>query len=96
MQRGQQAHPPQQVGRPGEASHRPRAEGAAQAPARAAVAPAPAADSANVLYYPVPNVFLGPEIQWGKRENFRDGFTSDDVRVQFSVKYSFKHQLGGK
>ena len=31
---------------------------------------------ANLLYYPTPNVFLGPEIQWGKRENFRDGFTS--------------------
>ena len=51
---------------------------------------------ANLLYYPAPNVFLGPEVQWGKRENFRDGFTSDDVRIQFSVKYSFKLQLGGK
>jgi hypothetical protein len=51
---------------------------------------------ANLLYYPVSNLFLGPEIQWGKRENFRDGFTSDDVRFQFSVKYSFKYQLGGK
>ena len=51
---------------------------------------------ANVLYYPTSNLFLGPEIQWGKRENFRDGFTSDDVRIQFSVKYSFKYQLGGK
>ena len=51
---------------------------------------------ANVLYYPAPNLFLGPEIQWGKRENFRDGFTSDDVRIQFSVKYSFKHEFGGK
>ena len=50
----------------------------------------------NLLYYPIANVFLGPEIQWGKRENFRDGFTSDDVRVQFSAKYSFKYQLGGK
>ncbi len=25
---------------------------------------------ANILYYPAPGVFLGPEIQWGKRENF--------------------------
>ena len=50
----------------------------------------------NLLYYPIANVFLGPEIQWGKRENFRDGFTSDDVRIQFSAKYSFKYQLGGK
>ena len=36
------------------------------------------------------------EIQWGKRENFRDGFTSDDVRIQFSAKYNFKLSLGGK
>jgi hypothetical protein len=51
---------------------------------------------ANVLYYPAPNVFLGPEIQWGRRENFRDGFRSDDVRIQFSAKYNFKLSLGGK
>ncbi len=51
---------------------------------------------ANLLYYPTPTVFLGPEIQWGKRENFRDGFTSDDVRIQFSAKYNFKLSLGGK
>ena len=51
---------------------------------------------ANVLYHPTPDVFLGPEIQWGKRENFRDGFTSDDVRIQFSAKYNFKFSLGGK
>jgi len=51
---------------------------------------------ANILYYPTTNVMLGPEIQWGKRENFKDGFSSDDVRIQFSVKYNFKHQFGGK
>jgi hypothetical protein len=51
---------------------------------------------ANILYYPTPSVFLGPEIQWGKRENFRDGFTSDDFRIQFSAKYNFKLSLGGK
>jgi outer membrane DcaP-like protein len=51
---------------------------------------------ANLLYYPTPSVFLGPEIQWGKRENFRDGFTSDDFRIQFSAKYNFKLSVGGK
>ena len=51
---------------------------------------------ANVMYYPAANVMLGPEIQWGKRENFRDGFTSDDVRIQFSAKYNFNLSLGGK
>jgi hypothetical protein len=50
---------------------------------------------ANLLYYPVKNMFLGPELQWGKRTNWHDGFTSDQWRVQFSVKYNFKYQLGG-
>jgi hypothetical protein len=51
---------------------------------------------ANILYHPTAAVFLGPEVQWGKRENFRDGFTSDDFRIQFSAKYNFKLSLGGK
>jgi hypothetical protein len=51
---------------------------------------------ANVLYHPAANIFLGPEVQWGKRENFRDGFTSDDFRIQFSAKYNFSLSLGGK
>jgi hypothetical protein len=50
----------------------------------------------NILYYPMKNVFLGPELQWGKRENFSDGFTSDDVRIQFSVKYNFSLSIGGQ
>lgn len=50
---------------------------------------------ANVLFHPVKNVMFGPEIQWGKRHNFRDGFTSDTVRLQFSVKYNFSQTLGG-
>jgi len=44
---------------------------------------------ANVLFYPVKNLMYGPEIQWAKRYNYTDGFTSDDLRLQFSVKYSF-------
>jgi hypothetical protein len=51
---------------------------------------------ANVLFHPTSRVFLGPEIQWGRRENFRDGFTSDDFRVQFSAKFNFDYGLGGK
>jgi len=49
----------------------------------------------NLLYHPTANVMLGPEIQWGDRENFRDGFSSDDVRLQFSAKYSFAGSFGG-
>ncbi len=49
----------------------------------------------NLLYYPVPNVMLGGEVQWGRRENFSDGFTSDGAKVQFSFKYNFSWKLGG-
>ena len=43
----------------------------------------------NVLYTPVPGFMTGVELQWGRRENFSDGFSSDGVRVQFSAKYNF-------
>ena len=51
----------------------------------------------NVMYYPVKNVMFGSEFQWGKRHNFRDGWTYDDYRVQFGAKYNFSWDvLGGK
>ncbi|HSF14768.1 MAG TPA: DcaP family trimeric outer membrane transporter [Vicinamibacteria bacterium] len=50
----------------------------------------------NLLYYPAPNFFVGGELQWGRRENFSDGWSYDDVRVQFSAKYNFSHRLGGQ
>jgi len=50
---------------------------------------------ANVLYHPVPNAFYGLELQWAKRDNFADGFSSDDIRLQFSAKYNFSKSLGG-
>jgi hypothetical protein len=49
----------------------------------------------NVLYYPVPNVTIGGELQWGRRENFSDGFHSDGFKLQFSFKYNFSYKLGG-
>jgi hypothetical protein len=49
----------------------------------------------NVLVYPAKNVMMGAEFQWGRRENFDDGFTVDDFRLQFSFKYSFSHMFGG-
>ena len=49
----------------------------------------------NVLYTPVPNVMFGGELQWGRRENFSDGFSSDGFKVQFSFKYNFSWKLGG-
>jgi len=50
----------------------------------------------NLLYYPVPNVMVGGELQWGRRENFSDGFHSDGLKLQFSFKYNFSYKLGGQ
>jgi hypothetical protein len=47
----------------------------------------------NLLYYPVENVMAGVELQYGKRENFDDGFTSDDVKIQVSFRYNFAKTL---
>jgi outer membrane DcaP-like protein len=49
----------------------------------------------NLLYYPAPNVMVGGELQWGRRENFSDGFHSDGFKLQFSFKYNFSYKLGG-
>lgn len=43
----------------------------------------------NLLFYPVENAMVGGEFQWGRRENFLDGFKSDDFRIQFSFRYNF-------
>jgi hypothetical protein len=50
---------------------------------------------ANLVYYPVPNVMVGGEFQWGRRENFSDGFRRDGAKVQFSFRYNFSHKIGG-
>ena len=43
----------------------------------------------NLLYYPAPGVMTGVELQWGDRENFEDGFSSDIFKIQFSARYNF-------
>ena len=48
---------------------------------------------ANLLFYPVENAMVGGELQWGRRQNFLDGFTSDDFRIQFSFKYNFSKKF---
>jgi hypothetical protein len=35
----------------------------------------------------------GLEGQWGYRENFRDGWTSDIWKVQASFKFNFSHMF---
>jgi hypothetical protein len=47
----------------------------------------------NLLYTPVERLMMGVEMQYGKRTNFRDDFTSDIVKMQFSFKYSFSHMF---
>lgn len=48
---------------------------------------------ANLLYYPYENVMMGGELQWGRRENFLDGFRADDFRIQFSFRYNFSKKF---
>ena len=60
---------------------------------------------ANLLYHPLPNLMYGVELQYGKRQNKGDGQTDtvsgeviesfDDIRVQFSIKYTFGTRIGG-
>jgi hypothetical protein len=49
----------------------------------------------NLLYSPMKNVMVGGEVQWADREN-KNGYTSDDMRFQFSAKYNFATSIGGK
>ena len=49
----------------------------------------------NLLYTPTSGVMLGPELQWGQRQNFNDDWLVEDFRFQFSFKYNFSYQLGG-
>jgi hypothetical protein len=50
----------------------------------------------NVLFSPVPNVLVGGELQWGRRESFRNPYVADGVKVQFSFKYNFSASIGGQ
>ena len=45
---------------------------------------------ANLLHYPVENVMVGGEFQWGRRKNFSDGFRVNDYKLQFSFRFNFK------
>src|SRR4051812_46326384 len=47
----------------------------------------------NVLFYPAKNFMLGPEFQWGYRDN-KSGFHVPDYRIQFSAKYNFSFRVG--
>lgn len=48
--------------------------------------------SVDLLAYPTDSVMLGGELLWGRRTN-NNGDSGDDMRFQFSVKYSFGIKL---
>jgi len=41
-------------------------------------------------------MMVGGELQWGRREMFKDPYTGDGLKVQFSFKYNFSYKLGGQ
>lgn len=58
----------------------------------------------NVIYYPVENVMMVAELQYGNRDNFNnleagqeypEGYlkTADILKLQFSFKYNFSHKI---
>jgi hypothetical protein len=49
----------------------------------------------NLLYSPVAGVLFGGELQWGRREMFKDPYEGDGFKLQFSFKYNFSQKLGG-
>ena len=49
----------------------------------------------NLEHHPTKNVMYGAEFQWGRRNNFSDGFEVNDYRLQFGFRYNFDHKLGG-
>jgi hypothetical protein len=44
--------------------------------------------SVNLLYRPDPNLLIGGEVLWGRRED-NNGDDGDDTRLQISLRYSF-------
>ena len=48
--------------------------------------------SANLVCYPADHLLLGAEVLWGRRAN-ADGASDDDVRVQFTARYTFGGRL---
>jgi hypothetical protein len=39
---------------------------------------------------------MGAELQWGRRQNFTDGWEYDDYRVQMGFRYNFDFKVLGE
>ena len=50
---------------------------------------------ANLLVHPTETFMLGGELQFGRRENFNDGWDVNDFRIQFSARYNFSRVFDG-
>ena len=50
--------------------------------------------SVNLLYHPIPQMYVGPELMWAEREN-KNGDTGSDMRVQLSFHYNFGATIYG-
>ena len=50
----------------------------------------------NLLFYPIPGMLFGPELQYIHRKNFSDGFETGGFRLQVSGKFNFSAKIGGK
>ncbi len=46
----------------------------------------------NLLYYPVKNVMVGGEFQFGRRVNFSSGWNVNDYKIQLTAKYNFSKE----
>ena len=46
----------------------------------------------NLLYYPVKNVMVGGEFQFGRRVNFSDGWNVNDYKIQLTAKYNYSKE----
>jgi hypothetical protein len=49
----------------------------------------------NLLFHPIPDMYVGPEFIWGRREN-RDGADGTDSRVQLSFHFDFGATILGR
>jgi hypothetical protein len=47
----------------------------------------------NVLFAPAANILWGVELQYGSRDNFKDSWSYDAIKVQASFKYNFGTSL---
>ncbi|MCU7549392.1 DcaP family trimeric outer membrane transporter [Chitinophagaceae bacterium LB-8] len=47
----------------------------------------------NLVYYPVDNVMVGAEFQYGKRKNHSDGWEVEGYKSQISFKYNFSQKF---